>query len=152
MVQRAGTLKDSIKIVFLENYNPDLAKLMVSGADVWLNTPMRLFEASGTSGMKACLNGVMNLSTLDGWWIEGYSQDPESGWRIGPLAKATDVNEHKKIDAEDLYTQLQFEVLPEYYYQDRIRWIKRMKRAIGLIGFFNTNRSVEEYISKAWTA
>ncbi|MCK5019186.1 MAG: alpha-glucan family phosphorylase, partial [Candidatus Peribacteraceae bacterium] len=120
MVQRSGTLKDSIKIVFLENYNPDLAKLMVSGADVWLNTPMRLFEASGTSGMKACLNGVMNLSTLDGWWIEGYSHDPESGWRIGPLAKATDVNEHKKIDAEDLYTQLQFEVLPEYYYQDRI--------------------------------
>ncbi|MBT3292658.1 alpha-glucan family phosphorylase [Candidatus Peregrinibacteria bacterium] len=152
MVQRSSSLKDFVKIVFLENYNPDLAKLMVSGADVWLNTPMRLFEASGTSGMKACVNGVLNLSTLDGWWIEGYSKDPESGWRIGPLARATDGEAHRKIDAEDLYTQLQFEVIPEYYYENRIRWIRRMKRAIGLVGFFNTNRCVNEYIEKAWTA
>jgi starch phosphorylase len=150
MVQRASVLKDSIKIVFLENYNPNLAKLMVSGADVWLNTPMRLFEASGTSGMKACMNGVLNLSTLDGWWSEGYSLDPESGWRIGPLSKATDIDGHRKIDAEDLYTQLQFEVVPEYYYKGRIRWIQRMKRAISLVGTFNTHRCVDEYLSKAW--
>lgn len=150
MVQRSSSLKDSVKIVYLENYNPDLAKLMVSGADVWLNTPTRLFEASGTSGMKACLNGVLNLSTLDGWWIEGYSQDPESGWRIGPLASAVQGGIHEKIDAEDLYTQLQFEVIPEYYYQDRIRWIRRMKRAIGLVGVFNTHRCVADYLAKAW--
>lgn len=150
MVQRSSALKDCIKIVYLENYNPDIAKLMVSGADVWLNTPTRLFEASGTSGMKACMNGVLNLSTLDGWWVEGYSQDPEAGWRIGGLASAEQGSVHEKIDAEDVYTQLEFQVIPEYYYQDRIRWIRRMKRAIGLVGFFNTHRCVREYLEKAW--
>jgi starch phosphorylase len=150
MVQRSSSLKDCVKIVFLENYNPDLARLMVSGADVWLNTPTRLHEASGTSGMKACLNGVLNLSTLDGWWIEGYGMDPESGWRIGPMARAADVDTHRAIDAEDLYTQLQYELIPEYYYDDRTRWIRRMKRAIRLVGFFNTNRCVKEYLEKAW--
>ena len=150
MVQRSSSLKDSVKIVYLENYNPDLARLLVSGADVWLNTPTRLYEASGTSGMKASLNGVMNLSTLDGWWIEGYGMDHESGWRIGPLARAADIDTHKAIDAEDIYTQLQYELVPEYYFKDRTRWIRRMKRAIRLIGFFNTNRCVEEYLEKAW--
>jgi glycogen phosphorylase len=150
MVQRSNSLKDCVKIVYLENYNPELAKLMVSGADIWLNTPTRLFEASGTSGMKACMNGVLNLSTLDGWWVEGYTQDPESGWRIGPLASAVQGGIHEKIDAEDLYTQLQFEVIPEYYYKDRVRWIRRMKRAIGLVGVFNTHRCVKEYLQKAW--
>lgn len=150
MVQRSSSIKDCVKIVFLENYNPDLARLLVSGADVWLNTPTRLHEASGTSGMKACLNGVLNLSTLDGWWIEGYGMDPESGWRIGPLARAADAETHRAIDAEDLYTQLQYELIPEYYYSDRTRWIRRMKRAIRLVGFFNTNRCVKEYLEKAW--
>lgn len=150
MVQRSSALKDYVKIIYLENYNPDVARLLVSGADVWLNTPMRLHEASGTSGMKACLNGVLNLSTLDGWWIEGYGMDPESGWRIGPLARAADKEIHRAIDAEDIYTQLQYEVIPEYYYDDRARWIRRMKRAIRLVGFFNTHRCVEEYLEKAW--
>jgi len=111
---------------------------------------MRLHEASGTSGMKACLNGGLNLSTLDGWWAEAYEIDPEAGWRIGPLANAIGTEEHTKIDAEDLYTQLQFKVIPEYYYNGRERWIRRMKRAIGLVGYFNTNRCVEEYLKKAW--
>ncbi len=150
MIQRGQKLKDYVNIVYLENYNPDLAKLLISGADVWLNTPTRLYEASGTSGMKACLNGVMNLSTLDGWWIEGYGMDPESGWRIGPLAKALDYEEHKVLDAEDIYTQLQYQVVPEYYYHDRVRWLRRMKRAIALLGFFNTHRCIEEYMEKAW--
>ncbi|PIR53168.1 alpha-glucan family phosphorylase [Candidatus Peregrinibacteria bacterium CG10_big_fil_rev_8_21_14_0_10_49_10] len=150
MVQRSNSLKDCVKIVYLENYNPDLARLLVSGADIWLNTPTRLYEASGTSGMKACINGVMNLSTLDGWWIEGYGMDPESGWRIGSLARAADIDAHRAIDAEDLYTQLQYEVIPEYYYKNRDRWIRRMKRAIRLVGFFNTNRCVQEYLQKAW--
>ncbi len=150
MVQRSSSLKDHVKIVYLENYNPDIARLLISGADVWLNTPTRLHEASGTSGMKACLNGVLNLSTLDGWWIEGYSMDPESGWRIGSMASAADVETHRAVDAEDLYTQLQYEVVPEYYYKDRTRWIRRMKRAIRLVGFFNTHRCVKEYMEKAW--
>lgn len=150
MVERSRTLRDSVRIAYLPNYNPDLAKMLVSGVDVWLNTPMRLYEASGTSGMKACLNGVLNLSTLDGWWIEGYARDPESGWRIGPQASSLDAEDTRAIDAEDLYTQLQYEVIPEYAYPGRVRWLRRMKRAIGLMGYFNTDRCIREYMEKAW--
>ena len=150
MIQRGRELRDSVRIVYLENYNPDVARLLVSGADIWLNTPTRLYEASGTSGMKACLNGVLNLSTLDGWWIEGYGRDPESGWRIGPLASALDAEDTRKVDAEEVCTELQFQIVPEYYYEDRARWIRRMKRAIGLVGYFNTHRCVKEYVMKAW--
>jgi alpha-glucan phosphorylase-like protein len=151
MIERSQTLKDYIKIVYLPNYSPDLAKLLTSGADVWLNTPMRLHEASGTSGMKACLNGVLNVSTLDGWWIEGYEMDPGAGWRVGPLASALgDTEETLRVDAEDLYTQLQYQVLREYYYKERLRWIKRMKRSIRLMGYFNSQRCVRDYLEKAW--
>lgn len=151
MVQRSKKLRDSVKIAYLENYNPALAALMVSGADIWLSTPMRKHEASGTSGMKAALNGALNLSTLDGWWIEGYERDPEAGWRIGPLASALDdPEEHRKVDAEDLYTQLQYEVIPEYYYKERKRWLRRMMRSIGLIGYFSARRCVEDYLERAW--
>ncbi|MDO8649231.1 MAG: alpha-glucan family phosphorylase [Candidatus Peregrinibacteria bacterium] len=150
MIERSRELKDSVRICYLPNYNPDLAKVLVAGADVWLNTPMRLHEASGTSGMKACVNGVLNLSTLDGWWIEGYARDHESGWRIGPMAQALDAEDTRRIDAEDLYTQLQYEVIPEYQYPDRVRWIRRMKRAIGLMGYFSSHRCVREYLERAW--
>ncbi len=151
MVERSHALKDSVKIAYIPNYNPDLAKLLVAGSDVWLNTPTRLHEASGTSGMKACVNGVMNLSTLDGWWVEGYEQDPEAGWRIGPLASALGPDDTRQVDAEDLYTQLQYEVIPEYLYPDRQRWIRRMKRAIGLMGTFSSHRAVQEYVHEAWS-
>jgi starch phosphorylase len=150
MIQRSRELRDSVKIVYLPNYSPDLARQLVSGADVWLNTPTRLHEASGTSGMKAAANGTLNLSTLDGWWIEGYEMDPQSGWRIGPLSQALDADDTRQIDAEDLYTQLQYQVIPEYYYRDHVRWVRRMKRSIGLAGFFNTHRAVQEYSHKAW--
>ncbi len=150
MIQRSRELKDKISIVYLPNYNPDLARLLVSGADVWLNTPTRLHEASGTSGMKAAVNGTINLSTLDGWWIEGYEMDPQSGWRIGPLSQALDADDTRTIDAEDLYTQLQYQVIPEYVYPDHVRWARRMKRSIGLAGTFNTHRCLNEYIEKAW--
>ncbi|MEI8230598.1 MAG: alpha-glucan family phosphorylase [Candidatus Peregrinibacteria bacterium] len=150
MIQRSSELKDFVKIAYMDNYNPDLAKLLVQGADVWLNTPMRLHEASGTSGMKACLNGVLNLSTLDGWWIEAFGEDPESGWRIGPLVQAVNNDENRLVDAEDIYTQLQYQVIPEYEYLARSRWIRRMKRAIGLLATFNSNRCVGEYVRKAW--
>ena len=150
MIDRAQNLQDCVRIAYLENYNPDLAKLLVAGADVWLNTPTRLMEASGTSGMKACLNGALNLSTLDGWWIEAYERDPEAGWRIGPMALNLDTEVNHKVDAEDLYTQLQYEVIPEYYYKDRVRWIRRMKRSIALLGYFSSHRCVEEYEKLAW--
>ena len=152
MIERSKELSDCLMIAYLPNYNPDLAKLLTAGADIWLNTPMRLHEASGTSGMKACLNGVLNLSTLDGWWVEGYATDHEAGWRIGPLAEALDADDTRQIDAEDLYTQLQYEVIHEYHYPERARWIRRMKRAIGLMGTFNVNRCVHEYLTKAWNA
>ena len=151
MIERSKKLRDSVRIVYVPNYNPDLASLLTAGADVWLNTPMRLHEASGTSGMKACVNGVLNFSTLDGWWIEAFAMDPEAGWRIGPLASALpDAEETTHVDAEDLYTQLQYEVIPEFEYENHIRWIRRMKRSIGLIGFFNTHRCAQEYVEKAW--
>ncbi len=150
MVERSAKLKDAVKIAYLENYNPDLALQLVSGADIWLNTPTRLMEASGTSGMKASLNGTINLSTLDGWWVEAYERDYEAGWRIGPMALYLDAEENRTVDAEDLYTQLQYEVLPEYEFSDRVRWLRRMKRAICLLGYFNTSRCVREYEERAW--
>lgn len=150
MIERSHELRDAVSIVYLPNYNPDLAKLLVQGVDVWLNTPMRLHEASGTSGMKACVNGTLNLSTLDGWWAEAYEMDPEAGWRIGPLASALDDNDTRIVDAEDLYTQLQYEVIPEYHYPDRERWIRRMKRSVGLVGYFSTHRCIREYVERAW--
>lgn len=151
IVDKSRELRGAVNVVYLPNYNLDLAKLLTTGADVWLNTPMRLHEASGTSGMKACLNGVLNLSSLDGWWIEGYRMDHESGWRIGPLARALETEDQRKaVDAEDLYTQLMFEVIPEYYRPDRVRWLRRMKRSIGLMGYFNTHRCIREYQEKAW--
>jgi glycogen phosphorylase len=101
--------------------------------------------------MKACVNGVLNLSTLDGWWIEAYARDPEAGWRIGPLASALpDAEDTQQVDAEDLYTQLQYEVIPEYEYENHIRWIRRMKRSIGLMGYFSSHRCIREYVEKAW--
>ncbi|MEK7217996.1 MAG: alpha-glucan family phosphorylase, partial [Patescibacteria group bacterium] len=150
IIERSRQLKGAVDIAYLPNYNPDLARLLVAGADVWLNTPTRLHEASGTSGMKACLNGALNLSTLDGWWAEGYEMDPEAGWRVGPLVEILDDEDTRKADAEDLYTQIQYEVIPEYEYPGRERWIRRMKRAIGLLGTFTSQRAVEEYQAKAW--
>jgi len=150
IIQRSRELRGSVDIAYLPNYNPHLARLLVAGADVWLNTPTRLHEASGTSGMKACLNGVLNVSTLDGWWVEAYERDPEAGWRIGPLASALGDEDTRTIDAEDLYTQLQYQVIPEFGYPDRSRWIRRMKRSIGLMGTFNSHRCVQEYVRKAW--
>ncbi|MFX1277170.1 MAG: alpha-glucan family phosphorylase, partial [Promethearchaeota archaeon] len=133
-----------IGLVFLENYEISLAKLLVSGVDLWLNNPRRYLEASGTSGMKAAINGVLNFSTLDGWWIEGYyMSDKKAGWAIGPDPsdpKAEEMND--KSDAEDLYIKLENEIIP-LYYQDQSDWQERMKYAIRLGAYFNTNRMME---------
>ena len=102
-------INNKIKIVFLENYNMRLGKLITSGVDVWLNTPLRPNEASGTSGMKAALNGVPNLSILDGWWAEGCI-DGKNGWSIGSPDYCDD-----KSDAESLYERLKNDVIPLYY-------------------------------------
>lgn len=147
--ERSIRFGSALPIVYLPQYDPFLAKLLVAGADVWLNTPIRLKEASGTSGMKAALNGTINLSTLDGWWAEAYARDPESGWRIGPERTVTNEEGMRTVDAEDLYTQLELEVLP--CFADAARWAERMKRSIALAAHFNTHRCVQEYRERAWS-
>lgn len=142
-------LRGRIKVVYLENYSPLLARQLVRGSDVWLNTPRRPLEASGTSGMKAALNGVLNFSILDGWWIEGYEMDLESGFSIGPNDESLSPENNDQQDIDDMYNKLQNEIIP-LYYANRKDWINRMKHAITLGAYFNTHRCINEYKEKAW--
>ena len=140
-----------VKVVLMENYNMDLAHMLISGVDVWLNTPERYREASGTSGMKAALNGVLNCSVLDGWWLEGYKMNPMAGWAIGPNDSNPDdpgVSNDWKIDSNAFYEILEKEIIPNYMNHDE--WLFRSKNAISLASFFNTHRMVEEYAQKGW--
>jgi starch phosphorylase len=131
------------RAVFLEGYDLALARLLVQGCDVWLNTPLRPLEASGTSGMKAGLNGVLNVSVLDGWWYEGYS--PEVGWAIGERDVET-----SDADAEHLFSLLENDVVP-CFYGDRGRWVEMMKASIAEIGArFSSDRMVSEYVEKLY--
>ncbi|MCU0579121.1 MAG: alpha-glucan family phosphorylase [Desulfobacterota bacterium] len=143
-------LADRIKIVFLSNYDMDIALKMVSGVDVWLNTPQRPREASGTSGMKAAHNGVMNFSVLDGWWIEGYIEG-DTGWSIGPPPLETRLEEnHDTRDADDLYEKLEKEIIPTYY-DARSIWVYMMGNAIGQNAYyFNTHRMMRRYVTEAY--
>ncbi len=143
-------LKGKIKITFLPNYNMNSALKLVSGVDIWLNTPLRPLEASGTSGMKAAHNGVINFSVLDGWWIEGHIED-YTGWSIGPahkdIAPDKDMN---KIDSDDLYKKLEEKIIPKYY-NDRKTWIRMMQNAIGKNAYyFNTHRMMRRYVTEAY--
>ena len=139
-----------IPIVYLENYDLDLARLIVSGVDLWLNTPQRPLEASGTSGMKAAHNGVPSLSTLDGWWIEGCLEGL-TGWAIGAReAGAADADSVNRRDAEDLYQKLENVIAP-LFYQQRQRWLDVMRQAIALnASYFNTHRMVQQYVTNAY--
>ncbi len=140
-----------VKIVMLENYNMDLAHLMVSGCDVWLNTPERYREASGTSGMKASLNGVLNFSVQDGWWLEGYRKNSMAGWAIGPNDSNPDdpgVSNSWEIDSNAIYETLENEIIPTYMNHDE--WLFRSKNAISLAAYFNTNRMMKDYAKKAY--
>jgi starch phosphorylase len=145
-------LRESIDIVYLPNYNMDMALKLVSGVDVWLNTPKRPLEASGTSGMKASHNGVPNFSVLDGWWIEGHIEG-FTGWSIGPYHANNNVSESSKDDekdAEDLYDKLENVILPTYY-NDRDRWIRIMQNAIGKNAYyFNSHRMMRRYVTEAY--
>ncbi len=139
---------NGIKAVYLENYNMYVARLMVAGVDIWLNTPMRPHEASGTSGMKACHNGVPNLSVLDGWWLEGHIENI-TGWSIGPFpTKGENVDD--VADANDMYEKLEKTIVPMYY-KDKNQWSIVMKHAISNNGsFFNTHRMVHQYVLNAY--
>jgi starch phosphorylase len=136
------------RIVFLENYDIDIARFLVSGVDVWLNNPRRPMEASGTSGMKAAVNGVLNMSTADGWWCEGYT--PEGGWIIGAGEHCDDVDYQDVVESQAIYDMLENEVIPLYYTRSADNlpraWIRRVKNSIRWIApRFNTHRMVAEY-------
>ena len=139
-------------VVFLPDYEMTLARRLVQGVDVWLNTPRRPMEASGTSGMKAALNGVLNCSILDGWWAEGYS--PERGFAIGDEAEAATEEEQDAADAEALFAVLEQQVLPAYYEREDglpMRWIEMMRHSIAELGTqFSTNRMVIEYVDRLY--
>jgi glycogen phosphorylase len=131
------------RVVFMPDYEMTLARYLVQGVDVWLNNPRRPFEASGTSGMKAALNGVVNTSILDGWWCEGYS--PETGFAIGGDETAASEAEQDAADAAALFAVLEEQVIPAYY--DRGAWLDLMRSSIARLGArFNTNRMVVEYV------
>lgn len=146
--QARDALRRDIKVVYLANYDMDLAKLFTAGVDVWLNTPQPPLEASGTSGMKAALNGVPSFSVLDGWWIEGCIEGI-TGWAIGERC-ATGNDDRSACDAAALYDKLEQVILP-LYYRDRGRFIDVMRHAIALNGsFFNTQRMILQYVLKAY--
>jgi starch phosphorylase len=144
-----GALRGTIKLVYLDNYDLALGKMITSGVDVWLNTPQPPLEASGTSGMKAALNGVPSLSVLDGWWIEGCIEGV-TGWSIGPKQTEADEVENHSADAASLYEKLENVILP-LFYRDRAAFVDVMRHAIALNGsFFNTQRMLQQYVLKAY--
>ncbi len=142
-------LENDIKVVYLENYEMDLAKLLTSGVDVWLNTPERGREACGTSGMKAACNGIPQLSTLDGWWIEGHIED-FTGWKIGP-EPSEEVENSAERDSFDLYKKLKDVIIP-CFYSEREKWTEIMLNSISVnASYFHTDRMVEEYVRNSYS-
>ena len=141
------------KIFLLENYNIGMSRYLVSGVDVWLKNPRRPLEASGTSGQKAAVNGVINFSVLDGWWAEGYNQ--KNGWTIGTNAEYKNYDEQDDADANSMYDTLENKIMPTYYdknekgYSDN--WLKIMKNCIiSNAGKFSTARMLQDYVSKMY--
>ena len=137
-----------VRVAYLENYDITLARLLTAGVDVWVNTPEPPFEASGTSGMKAALNGVPSLSVLDGWWMEGHIEGV-TGWAIGDHLREPGPRD-RSIDAASIYDKLEHTIMPMFY-RDQARFIDIMRHAIALNGsFFSAERMVYEYMLKAW--
>ncbi|MBN2433325.1 MAG: alpha-glucan family phosphorylase [Acidobacteria bacterium] len=149
-------------VVFLEDYDMNVARYLVQGVDIWLNNPRRPLEACGTSGMKVTPNGGLNFSILDGWWVEGYNG--ENGWSIGAGEEYTDYNYQDDIESEAIYSLLEGEIVPLFYERGRDKlprgWIHKMKLAMkSLLSRFNTHRMVEDYMeqfyvhaAQAWDA
>lgn len=150
IIEAARRTGNELKVVYLQNYEMSLALELIAGVDLWLNTPMRPREASGTSGMKAAHNGVPNFSVLDGWWIEGWIENV-TGWSIGPPPTETSLaDNNESADVEDLYHKLETVLLP-LYYSDRAGWVKVMKGAIGKNAcYFNTHRMMRQYVTEAY--
>jgi starch phosphorylase len=149
-VKRAETAG---RIVFLEDYDMNLARYLVQGVDVWMNTPRRPLEASGTSGMKAALNGVLNFSVLDGWWREAYNS--HNGWAIGEDKEHESNDAQDEKDAESLYHTLEHEIIPLYYDRDAKevphKWIVHIKESLKTnIPQYSTRRMVKEYVENLY--
>lgn len=145
------------RVVFLPNYEIDLGRAMTQGVDVWINNPRRPLEASGTSGQKVSMNGGLNCSTLDGWWLEGYSDEPLAGWGVGDVQPDEDLARGDAADAEALYATLEEQVVPLFYDRDADGlprdWIRRMRRAIATcLPSFNTDRMVADYVRQVYLA
>ena len=141
------------KIIFLEDYNMIVAKRLVSGVDIWLNTPTRPLEASGTSGEKAEMNGVLNFSVLDGWWYEGYKFDEKGGWALTEKRTFTDQSQQDKLDAATIYSMLENEIVPLYFAKNSKgyspEWIQYIKRSVGHIApNFTMKRQLDDYIDR----
>ena len=149
VVRHSKVRSEKLKIIFLPDYDIELAKILIPGVDLWLNTPEAPLEASGTSGMKAALNGVPSLSTLDGWWIEGHVEGI-TGWSIGEDDKAKPQGESSQRHAESLYEKLKTKILPLFYGR-LANYQHIMRNSISLNGaFFNTQRMLQEYVLKAY--
>ena len=149
ILQVARELGDGVPIVYLTEYDLDLALTLVAGVDLWLNTPLRPLEASGTSGMKAALNGVPSFSVLDGWWREGCVEGV-TGWAIGTGDPASR-DDTSRADAADFYRKLQYVIAP-LFYDDPDAWIRVMRQCIALnASFFNTHRMVRQYVRHAYS-
>ena len=140
------------RVVFLEDYEMALAQELVAGIDVWLNTPLRPLEASGTSGMKVLVNGGLNLSELDGWWAEAFT--PEVGWAIGDKMKDA-ISDRNALEAEQLYQNLEQQIIPDFFDRDENgiprKWIARVRSSMSrLTPHFSSNRMMREYVEKAY--
>jgi starch phosphorylase len=146
IITASKQLKDQVKVVYLEDYNMELAKMLICGVDLWLNTPRKPQEASGTSGMKAAHNGVPSLSILDGWWIEGCIEGI-TGWAIG---SAQEAESNDQQDANSLYDKLEFDIVRTFY-TDKENWINIMRHTIAInASFFNTHRMVQQYVLNSY--
>ncbi|MEN0007019.1 MAG: alpha-glucan family phosphorylase [Bacteroidota bacterium] len=142
------------KVIFLENYNMEMAKFLVQGVDIWLNTPTRPKEASGTSGMKAALNGVMNFSVLDGWWAEGYR--PDAGWALSKEKTYQDQHLQNQLDAEQIYTIIQTDIAPKFFDRDENglpqQWIAYIKTIIAEVApYFTMKRMMDDYLERFYS-
>ena len=136
VIEKSKQLNGKIEIAFLENYDIDIAKKLISGCDLWLNTPTLPNEASGTSGMKAVVNGCLHFSKLDGWAIESYQMNG-GGFPI--------------TNKDDFFNTLEYKIIPKFYCNYSNQWVGEMKLAIGNSGsYFNTHRMVKEYIELAY--
>jgi len=145
------------RVIFVPNYDIGVGRAMVQGADVWINNPRRPLEASGTSGQKVAMNGGLNCSTLDGWWVEGFALEPRAGWAVGPPEPAADDAVGDRVDRDALYSTLMDEVVPLYFDRDEDglprAWIARMKASIAsCLPAFNTDRMLADYVAKSYLA